>query len=477
MKIPIHAFLQARNSGTLDEFGADSRRPWISRAIAEIRIVIHLSRVRPHVSSLPPTPPTQAPQSRRSYSRARPAVWLLVIGALTAGGIWGYLWWDEQPLRDANEALLRGESTQAMKIVQKYLKTHPPHDGALALKARIFVALGRYDEALELFAKVGPASLADIKSCAQAYLHLEQWVQAVGLLEQAVRLSPRDPDVLHEITAARAFLGQSKLAMETAKELAKIPGYEARGYVQVGSLERDRQNREKAINAWLKVLDFDPELKQIQIPGEVFYHDLGVLYLDDGDSKSALKMLEKSVQIKPMALGLVHRGQAKLQLGQKEAAIEDWKRALELEPSHREAREDLASAALDRRKPEEAREWLLPLAASPRVKSSTTYLLQRCAALQGNQADVEHWRKETAQLRKLERINVTVDHLLIESPQSFWAQVMRAYRFAEAGNWVQAEILVEPLRKNAVKQPFLKDFISAVDSHGTLPNLEKLPIK
>ena len=407
----------------------------------------------------------------------RPVVWLLLICGVTAGGIWTYLWWDEKGLRDANSALQRGDNTQAWKLVQRYLKTHPPHDGALAVKARVLVALGRHEEALDLFSKVGPANLTDLKACAKACLYLEQWAQAVGLLEQALRLSPRDPDVLHEITAARAFLGQTKEALESAGQLSKLPGFEARGFVQIGSIERDRQNRKQAIAAWSEVLKYDPDGKQIQLPGEVFYHDLGVLHLDDGNAATALKMLEKSVAFRPTALGLVHRGQAKFQLGKKDEAFLDWKKTLELEPYQREAREDLASMALDRRKPEEALEWLQPLIESPELKSSTTYLLQRCAALQGNQAEVERWRKETERLRKIDRIRSTVDHLLIESPQSFWAQVMRAYRFAESGNWQQAEIQIEPLRKDASKQPFVKDLLAAIQSRGTLPSLEELPIK
>lgn len=429
---------------------------------------------------MPPAPsrPQTVPETESRYiGYLRPVLWLLVIGVLTTGGIWGYLWWDEGPLRAANQALKAGNADLAMQIVQKFLKTHARHDGALAVKARILVALGRYDEALDLFSIVGPANLADLKACAQACLHLNQWAQAVGLLERALQLSPRDPDVLHEITAARAFLGNSKEALVTAGQLSKIPGFEARGFVQIGTIERDRQNRKQAIAAWTEVLKYDPEVKQIQLPGEVFYHDLGVLHLDDGHAKVALELLEKSLQIKPHALGFVHRGQAKLQLGRRDEAIQDWKKALELDPAHREAREDLASAALEQRKADEALEWLKPLVAAGELKSSTSYLMQRCAALQGNQSEVERWRKQTDELRKLERIRSTIDHLLIESPQSFWAQVMRAYRFAEEGNWQQAEILIEPLLKDARREPFLRDLIVAIQAQGPLPSLDKLPIK
>ena len=58
-----------------------------------------------------------------------------------------------------------------------------------------------------------------------------------------MRQSPGDPDVLHEITAARSFLGQSKAALESATQLSQIPGYEARGFVQIGILERDLEKR------------------------------------------------------------------------------------------------------------------------------------------------------------------------------------------------------------------------------------------
>ena len=418
------------------------------------------------------------PLNESRYIRSlRLVLGLLVVIGLTAGGIWAYVWWDERPLRQADQALTAGNTAQASKLVQQFLKTHGPHDGALAIKARILVATGRHQEALDLFANVGPATLADMKACAQAWLHLEQWAQAVALLERALQLSPRDPDVLHEITAARAFLGQTKMAIETATLLSTIPGHEARGFIQLGTLERDRQNRKQAIAAWLEVLKHDPEAARIQLPAEVFFHDLGVLYLDEGKPELALHMLDKSVRAKPSVLGLVHRGQAKAQLGHPDEAILNWKQALELEPSHREAREDLAGIALDRKQGDEAAEWLQPLVDGGQLRSSTAYLMQRSAALRRDLAEVERWKAQTEELRTAERTKSTVDHVLIEAPDSFWAKVMRAYRFAEEGNWQQAEIQIEPLKKQADKQPFLKALVAAIQSHGQLPSLKNLPIK
>lgn len=425
-------------------------------------------------------PPSKTPPSPEYgfFRIIRPVLWLVIICVVTGGGIWGYMWWDERDLREANQVLVKGNAEQALKIVQKYLKTHPPHNGALAIKGRALVALGRYSEALELFSTVGPADLADLKACATACLHLEQWAQAVGLLESALQLDPHDPDLLHEVTAARAFVGRSKEALESATVLSKIPGHEARGYVQIGTIQRDLRNRQKAIEAWTHVLELDPEVKQIQLPGEVFFHDLAVLYLDDGDAETALKYLEKSVQIKPTSLGLVHRGQAKSQLGKKAEAVEDWKRTLELDPGHREAREDLANAALEARKADEAKEWVQPLldAGGP-LKSSTTYLMQRCAALAGNQAEVERWRKETDKLRNRERLDLAVNQILVETPQSFWAQVLRAYKFAENGNWQQAQIQIQSVAKEANREPFVRDLLSAIQNQGPLPDLDKLPVK
>lgn len=424
--------------------------------------------------SVPSKLPTAEP---RFFKIVRPVMWVCVICIVTGGGIWGYLWWDERDLREANQTLSKGNAEEALKIVQKYLKTHPPHEGALAMKGRALVALGRYSEALELFSSVGPADLADLRACATACLHLEQWAQAVGLLESALKLSPHDPDLLHELTAARAFVGNRKDALVSAVELSQIPGHEARGFVQIGTIERDLQHRQKAIAAWEQVLKLDPDVKQIQLPGEIFFHDLGVLYLDDGNAEAALKYLDRSVQFKPTALGLVHRGQAKSMLGKKADAIIDWKHALDLDPGHREAREDLASAALEAKQADDAQEWLKPLLSGQPLKSSSTYLMQRAAALRGDQTEVDKWRKETDALRKRERVEVAVNQILLESPQSFWAQVLRAYRFAEGGNWQQAQIQIEPVMKDVAKEPFLRDLAVAIQNQGPLPKLENLPLK
>jgi hypothetical protein len=54
---------------------------------------------------------------------------------------------------------------------------------------------------------------------------------------------------------------------------------------------------------------------------------------------------------------------------------------------------------------------------------------------------------------------------------------MRAYRFAEQGNWIEAEALTEDVLREAPQESFVQELAVAVQRRGELPALEKLPVK
>jgi hypothetical protein len=144
---------------------------------------------------------------------------------------------------------------------------------------------------------------------------------------------------------------------------------------------------------------------------------------------------------------------------------------------HSGAREGLASAALLAGDGNTALEWLAPLEADPGLSSSTAYLFQRAYAVAKNEEVATAWRDKAEALREREGIDAALNNFLLVSPQSFWSRVIRAYRFAEAGNRRQAEELLAALQHEAPEDPFVADLGRAVRDGRPLPSLERLPIK
>ena len=413
------------------------------------------------------------------HRRARGWLWLcLIVIATTVIGsvLWGMVWWEERPLRATANLLEQNDGTGALRSVDRFLRDHPDHSQGIALKARALVQLGRSSEAIRLFEKVGAASTDDMRAYTKACLMLEQWVQASPVLEYLLRLDPDDADLLHEVAACRAKLGEVEGAVDAASRFASIAGNEARGYLLVGILERDRGNLRKACDAWARVFQVNPDAIDLQISADGFHLEYGKALLKLGEPAAAMDRLKQSIAIKPSSTAISLLGKAFSQLGKEEDAEQEWRKALELDPSNETARQGLAELAMKKSDFQGAMDWLQPLAGSPELSSATAFLLQRVSSLLGDTESASAWQARVEQIRKLEELHGTVDQVLNDSPDSMWGQVLQAYRLAEQGNWDQAELLLKPFLEDPA-HPFISALGAAVQARSALPQLSGLPIE
>ncbi len=416
---------------------------------------------------------------RPKRNRSERLRWLLYISvgsAVVVAGLWGTDWWRERPLAEIDRRLTNNESPLALKLTDQFLKTHPGHARAIALKARAFVQLGRPSEALQLIDQVGAASQADMRAYAQACLMLEKWMQALPVLEYLLQLDPENSGILHEVSACRAKLGRSAEAVEAAVRFAAIKGNEARGNLLVGMLERDRGNDRKACEAWTHVLQLNPDASDLQIPPDVFTLDFGTVLLEISEPGRAAEQFRKSLEIKHSTKALALLGKACSQLGLTEEAEKHWRIAVMIDSADAASRQGLAELAMKRSDFREALDWLRPLAESSELSSATAFLLQRAYSLTGDSQSASAWQSKVDQIRKQEELVRTVDQILIDSPASMWGQVLRSHRLAEQGNWEQADILLAPYRSDDV-HPFVRELSTAIENHGTLPDFSALPIE
>ena len=424
-------------------------------------------------SNVPRLAPVLRPRS--AWPRSLGA--LLVVGLIALGVIWFAVWYQhDRPLRDIDTALKKGKTSDALKLVSLFLRDHPDDVRAQVMRARILVDIGQLTEALRVFHRVGASDVTDLHAWAKAHLLRQEWSDALPVLERLLALSPDDPDALHEVTACRSFLGKYREAFESARRLSLQPGHEARAWLQIGTLHENLGNDRSAIEAWETVLQYQPQAEQLQVSAADFFGEFGRVLLKDGRPERAREALDRSLQSRETPEILALLGQAWEQLGDETQAITRWKRAVELAPASREPREFLAQAAFRRGEFADARTWLEPVVSQNKPSSSSTYLMQRiCLALDERDA-ARTWQERTDELRKREKLQSAINHTMIEAPDSFWARAIRAYQFAESGNWHQAEALTRELVTEAGKEPFVRELAACVRNRGPLPSLELLPI-
>ena len=439
---------------------------------------------RPESSRLKePVPATEdrngKPHTNQSRRRGLVRRWLYrIAGVLCLALIvtWALNLWQERSLGQARAALEQGDLKYAHFLLSRFLRQHPGHEEAMALQARTLVQLGDADGAVKLFGEVGAATREDLHAWAQACMMRQQWSQALPLLLRVLQLSPRDPNALYEAAACEVRLGRLLDGLQHARDLTTVAGQEARAYVFVGTILGDLGNHAEAAEAFTQVLKFEPQAENLQVTPAEFYLQQGRTYLRLGKPNESLLPLKKSVAAGESAEALVLLGNAALQLGQPDNAIQAWQRAVQLEPLQIEAREALANQAFQRSQAAEALQWLQPLAEQPELPASTAFLFQRAYTQLKDSTQAEKWREITAKKRTEEERNSDLQSLLIDAPESFWARVIRAYRFAENENWGEAELLLTSLLKEAPGEPFVIELGDAVFRRATLPSLDRLPL-
>ncbi|MCA9048464.1 MAG: hypothetical protein KDA89_07030 [Planctomycetaceae bacterium] len=403
------------------------------------------------------------------------ALAVLVI-ALTAA-VFAVTWVADRPLRRAEDLLEQGHPADAIRMLRSWEKQHAPTGRSQALTARCLTESGYFQNAIDIFKAVGAADTKELHAWARAYLSLEQWANALPLLQDLKSRDDQDADVLHELAACQAKLGKLEEALQTAQELLHHRESAHRAGLLIGAIELERGNKEAAVRSWEQIEQFNPQFDDLQLPADEFLTQLAGLYTELGETQRAETILTKALNIRETAEAHFQAGLAADLQGNGEQAKSHWLRALELEQTHLNAREALARLAIADGDGAAAEEILRPVVSgSEQLRSSTTFLLQRAALMQGDEERAAFFQRQTEQLRTRETIDAAVKRLLTENPNSYWSQVVRSYQFAEQGNHHQSEQLLERLpAENEVA--FVTELRQAVQNRGKLPDKERMPIK
>lgn len=408
---------------------------------------------------------------------ARWGVLLVIVIAVVGGVLMLLARRQEQSLAAVERSLTAGDMPAAIRDVAAYQREYPDDSRLFALRARILLKAGRPREAAHLFERHGAASAVDLHAWAQAYMMQSQWSLAAPILTRFLQLAPRDTNGMYELMVCKIRMSRLTDALDLAKQLAELPGQEVLGHLYLGSVQNELRNEEQAVAEFSHVLRLDPELRGLNVPAEDFLTSYGETLVSLGRSDEAIGLLKRSLAIRATAAAAVSLGQAQLQLGDTSQAIAQWELAVKLDPQSHRARDGLADLALREGHVREALEWLRPLEESPRLEPTTTYLFQRIYQRLGESDQAAHWQARTAELRQQREIEEAVDRLLIEDPNSYWAQVVRAYRFAETGNWPEAQGMLKQLRDADPQHAFVEQLRSAMKTRGTLPPLKEIPIR
>jgi tetratricopeptide (TPR) repeat protein len=253
--------------------------------------------------------------------------------------------------------------------VDAYLDSHPHHSRALRLRARALLELERPQDAAHIFYQVGADQPEDLRAWAKAHVRMAQFSQALQILESLQKIEPPSADTLETITFCRYALGQRDAAVDSAQQLADLPGHEATGNLQLALLYRDWGLPSLAKEHFARVLQFRPDATDLRLAPADFFLAYGMAALATGDARQAVEAFERSEAIAPSPDALLLQAEAWQARGDGEKAETLRNQVVRQYPGH-PASEQFSQTASQGRAPQPSPQTAQATTASPRSDSA-----------------------------------------------------------------------------------------------------------
>jgi tetratricopeptide (TPR) repeat protein len=275
-------------------------------------------------------------------------------------------------------------------------------------------AVKYYQEALKLAPKV--AIIAD--ELTDLYLHLNRLQDAISLADDMLKQDPENVNARRILGSVYMRMAQSgrdadaslQKAIDQYQKITKKEPNDAESWTTLGDLLRAANNSPEAEKAFQAALKADPNNADA-------LKSLAKLYLDMGDTKSAIEKLKAATDKSPSEETLADLGGAYAEMGKHKEAIEAFRQAFEMAPDNDKIARALAEEYLAVNPPQldEAQKIYERLAAANRREP--TFPL-RLSEIYRAQHDLVKARAAADRAKQLDPENVPVrmnDGILLEA--------------------------------------------------------------
>jgi tetratricopeptide (TPR) repeat protein len=177
----------------------------------------------------------------------RSGLWLRMtagLAILAAGGVAFAWWWGRRvadPGLEAASAYADGDWSRAAELARRWLKAAPSDAEALRLLARSTARLGRDGPANALFARLGSSALQaeDLFLLGLGLDRAGQKDDAARAWEKALGLDPDHAATIEQLVIRDTAQNRLAEAAQLAERLARRPGWELRGELDLGALRAE----------------------------------------------------------------------------------------------------------------------------------------------------------------------------------------------------------------------------------------------
>ena len=222
---------------------------------------------------------------------------LLVVVAGAAAFFGGRVLLKSDPLDLAREAYQKGDYERSAELARKQLEAKPGDPDGIRAMARALARIGKLDSSLRLYTKVKTETfeVEDSFLFGQILAQTGQYDQAMNVWDQAAAKTSDHPELLDGLARLTATHQRIEEGAHAAEKLAKIPGWEARGLLILGTCRAMMDDWEGAVEALRQGIELDPTAKGAPYTPKQYRKILARCLLRLGNAKEARPHLQAAL--------------------------------------------------------------------------------------------------------------------------------------------------------------------------------------
>ncbi len=343
--------------------------------------------------------------------RSRAIVLLSTAIVVALGTGWNLTRSDE--LAEAERAYGRVNLVGCLQHALDHLERQPWSREAALLAARSLSRLDFPEEAETYFRRAGPLSLNDQQIRAYGLARGPHPERAIPAYRELLGLAPDNVTAMRRLAAVLLSQGDKDQLLELADRLDRVPGGEVIGAMLRGTVYHNSKNPQRAVAAFERVLELDPDLHEMPASRKIFWSQLADDLIECGRIEDAGRYLERALAAGAGAELIDLVAYTEFLRGNLDEAERRYRQAAEVDPVSYRPHLGLAKLALQRRRRDEAlRELDLARRLAPR-RYGILYSLALLYKQLGRDAEAAQVK---AEIKELQDAAATSSHRTPNAP-------------------------------------------------------------
>jgi tetratricopeptide (TPR) repeat protein len=319
-----------------------------------------------------------------------------VIGLLIATA-WNLT--QTQALAQAERAYIQGDLGVCLQHAMDHLTRRPWSRSAALLAARCLSRLDYADEAEPYFRRAGELSLTDWQLRAYGLVRGPHPERAIPAYHEILDRSPENVAAMRRLAAVLLAQNNTQELLKLADRLSHVPDGAVIGYLLRGVAYHNDKNPQQAVAAFEKVLELDPEFRQMPSARSMFWTHFTEDLASSGRLADAARYLNQALTDAPDVEWITRLGTTYFLQGDLDEAEHWYHQAIRWDPNRYTPYLQLAKIALQRQQRDQALKLLNQARKLAPTQYAVLYNLVSLYHQLGQEAESEQIQKTIQELR------------------------------------------------------------------------------